>query len=107
MECRDCNLPMALDELERRLDRMFSEHEAREQEAVSKRMAVIMRAFPGGIEDHALVHASLAKAAEAQADFYRQIKLDLAKNGIWALAKVIFALIIVGVAAKMGFHLPS
>lgn len=105
MECDNCHLPMALDELEQRLERMFAEHEAREQQGVDERMQKIMRAFPGGIDEHFTVHCALAKAAKAQEDFYREIKIDLAKNGLWALLKVLLALAILGIASKMGFHL--
>ena len=105
MECDNCHLQRALDELEARIERMFSEHEAREQEGIDDRMKTIMRAFPGGIDEHFTVHCALAKAAKAQEDFYREIKIDLAKNGLWALLKVLFALAILGIASKMGFHL--
>lgn len=105
MDCQQCNLPRALDELEERIERLFSEHEAREQEGIDARMKTIMRAFPDGIEDHFTVHCALAKAAKAQEDFYNAIKIDLAKNGIWAFLKVLFALAILGIASKMGFHL--
>ena len=105
MECDNCHLQRALDDLEARIERMFAEHEARERNGVDERMRTIMRAFPGGIDEHFSVHLALAKAAKAQEDFYHQIKLDLAKNGIWALLKVLFALAILGLASKMGFHL--
>jgi tetrahydromethanopterin S-methyltransferase subunit E len=45
----------------------------------------------------------MIKAAEAQTEFWRELRLDIAKKGVWGLLVVICGLILVGVSAKLGF----
>lgn len=104
--CRDCEMSKtSLAEIEAMVKRLLSAHEEAESIAAQIRMKTVMGAFPSGVDDHAAVHVALAKAAKAQEEFYAAIKLDLAKNGVWALIKIIAVLVIVGIAGKMGLHL--
>ena len=103
--CRDCEMSKtSLAEIEAMVKRLLVAHEEAEVIAAQLRMKTVMTAFPAGVDEHAAVHVALAKAARAQEEFYSAIKLDLAKNGVWALVKIICVLIIVGIAGKLGLH---
>ncbi len=54
-------------------------------------------------EGHRRFHESKILAARAEADFWRELKLEIAKKGIWSLLVVICGLIVVGASAKLGF----
>jgi tetrahydromethanopterin S-methyltransferase subunit E len=41
-------------------------------------------------------------AAEAQTEFWRELRLDIAKKGIWGLLIIVVGLIMVGISAKLG-----
>jgi hypothetical protein len=41
-------------------------------------------------------------AAEAQTQFWRELKLEIAKKGIWGLLVIICGLVLVGLSAKLG-----
>lgn len=61
---------------------------------------------PDGTVDfdgHRRYHESMIEAAEAQTQFWRELKLEIAKKGIWSLLVVICGLITIGIAAKLGF----
>lgn len=42
-------------------------------------------------------------AAEAQKEFWQELKLDIAKKGVWGLLIILCGLVITGLAAKFGF----
>jgi hypothetical protein len=44
----------------------------------------------------------MIKAAQAQENFWLEMKLDLAKKGAWGLTIIILGLIITGLQAKFG-----
>lgn len=54
---------------------------------------------------HAEYHAKLMRATEEQERFWRDLRLDLAKRGAWAMMSVIVGLLILGAATKLGIHL--
>jgi hypothetical protein len=54
-------------------------------------------------DGHRRYHEEMIKAAEAQTEFWRELRLDIAKKGVWGLLVVICGLILVGVSAKLGF----
>ena len=61
-----------------------------------------MNAFPDGPDNHRLSHEAMIKAAQAQENFWLEMKLDLAKKGAWGLTIIILGLIITGLQAKFG-----
>lgn len=53
-------------------------------------------------DGHRKYHESMIAAAEAQTQFWRELKLEIAKKGVWGLLVIICGLILVGISAKMG-----
>ncbi len=60
---------------------------------------------PDGTVDfdgHRRYHESMIAAATAQEQFWRELKLEVAKKGVWGLLTIICGLVIVGLSAKFG-----
>lgn len=60
---------------------------------------------PDGAVDfdgHRRYHESMIAAATAQEQFWSELKLEIAKKGVWGLLVIICGLILVGVSAKLG-----
>lgn len=60
---------------------------------------------PDGTVDydgHRRYHEQMIAAAEAQTEFWRELRLDIAKKGIWGLLIIVVGLIMVGISAKFG-----
>jgi hypothetical protein len=55
---------------------------------------------------HRRAHESMIKAAHAQEDFWRELRLDIAKKGAWGMLIIIVGLVLVGVSAKFGIGAP-
>jgi len=53
-------------------------------------------------EGHRRYHESMIRAANAQERFWVELKLEIAKKGVWGLLVVICGLVIVGLSAKLG-----
>lgn len=56
---------------------------------------------------HREAHEQMIKAAKAQAEFWNELKLDVAKKGVWGILIILVGLVITGLAAKIGiaeFH---
>lgn len=53
-------------------------------------------------EEHKKYHESMILAAEAQQKFWREIRLDVMRKGIWTLTVVLLGLIAVGIKLKLG-----
>jgi hypothetical protein len=74
--------------------------------------AKISAAFPAdeaGMVDfigHRRAHEAMIKAAHAQADFWRELRLDIAKKGAWGVLIIVVGLILVGASAKFGIGGP-
>lgn len=54
-------------------------------------------------DGHRRYHESMIEAAEAQTQFWRELKLEIAKKGIWSLLVIVCGLVMIGIAAKLGF----
>lgn len=65
----------------------------------------ILKAFPDGPEAHCEAHQAMIKAAQAQEKFWSELRLDVAKKGIWGVMVIICGLILTGAAAKIGVKL--
>lgn len=60
-------------------------------------------AFPGGdILAHRIAHEQMMEAAREQTKFWRELRLEVAKKGVWFLLVVIAGLVVMGVYAKLG-----
>ena len=53
-------------------------------------------------DGHRRYHESMIRAADTQEKFWIELKLEIAKKGVWGLLIVICGLIVVGVSAKLG-----
>lgn len=53
-------------------------------------------------DGHRRYHESMIAAATAQEQFWRDLKLEVAKKGVWSLLVVVCGLIVVGLSAKLG-----
>jgi hypothetical protein len=66
------------------------------------------RAFPvidGEIDiaGHRKFHDAKIKAAEAEAHFWDELRLDIAKKGTWGLLVIMVGLVLLGISVKFGF----
>lgn len=60
---------------------------------------------PDGSTDfdgHRRYHEAMIKAASAQEQFWQDLKLEIAKKGVWGLLTIIVGLVLVGISAKFG-----
>lgn len=87
-----------------------------EQNNIDSRLAEILAevkkihsAFPRDrtgetdFEGHREYHETMIRAAEAQAEFWKELRLDIAKKGMWGLIITVGTLIVIGLSAKLGF----
>ena len=94
-------------------DECVSKDEARKIESqldeILAEVKKIHRGFPvdadGDVdfEGHRKYHESMIRAAEAQAEFWKELKLDIVKKGVWGLLIIVCGLVLTGLAAKLGF----
>jgi len=82
------------------LDRRFDE--------VMSELKKINGAFamnPDGTTDfegHRRFHEEKLRAAKAEAEFWAELKMEIAKKGIWSLLVILCGLVVVGISAKLG-----
>ena len=58
-------------------------------------------------DGHRQYHEAMIRAAEAQAAFWNELKLDVVKKGVWGAIVIIVGLVITGMATKFGTsHVP-
>ena len=60
---------------------------------------------PDGTVDydgHRRYHEAMIAAATEQAKFWRELRLDIAKKGVWGLLIIVCGLVLVGLSAKLG-----
>jgi hypothetical protein len=53
-------------------------------------------------DGHRRYHESMIAAAEAQTLFWQELKLEIAKKGVWGLLIIICGLVLVGLSTKLG-----
>jgi hypothetical protein len=56
-------------------------------------------------DGHRRYHEAMIKAAEEQAAFWRELKIDIAKKGLWGLLVILCGLFVAGLTAKTGISL--
>ena len=58
-------------------------------------------------DGHRQYHEAMIRAAEAQAAFWNELKLDVVKKGVWGAIVIIVGLVITGMVTKFGIsHVP-
>ena len=62
----------------------------------------LLNAFPDGTANHRAAHEAWINAKRAEAEFWMELKLDIAKKGVWGILAIIFGLIAVGISTKTG-----
>lgn len=82
--------------IEERLDELLDE--------MHKITGAFARNNDGSVDfdGHRRYHESMIEAAEAQTQFWRELKLEIAKKGIWGLLVIVCGLIVVGLMTKFG-----
>lgn len=80
------------------MERSLEEHVQREEKMFSE----FMEAFPDGPHNHRNAHQTMIDAANAQKKFWDDLRLDLAKKGIWSIFIVLVGLVMTGIATKIG-----
>lgn len=82
------------------LDRRFDE--------ILAELRKINGAFPrnddGSVDfdGHKRYHEEMIAAARAQTEFWRELRLDIAKKGVWGLLIIVCGLVVVGLMTKLG-----
>jgi hypothetical protein len=84
-----------LDDLVARLDEHLAD--------ADHKFSALSRAFPDGVEGHRAAHEAMINAAKAQEQFWRELRLDMAKKGLWAVFVVVCGLILTGLSIKLGW----
>ena len=82
-------------------------HIERQLQEIIDRIDSLSSAFPvvdgkADFDGHRRTHEAAIKAANAEEDFWREMKLDIAKKGMWGLLTLLVGLIMAGVAVKLG-----
>lgn len=97
-----------MNEPEVHLCKTDAEHLDKRLDEVMAELRSINNAFarnPDGSIDHdghRKYHESMIKAATAQEQFWQELKMEVAKKGVWSLLVIICGLVVVGLSAKMG-----
>jgi hypothetical protein len=83
--------------IDKRFDEVMSE--------LQKMSGAFARNSDGTVDydGHRRYHEAMIAAASAQEQFWRELKLEIAKKGVWGLLVIICGLILVGLSAKLGF----
>lgn len=96
-----------LEQVEAHFDLKIHDHEEREMAQIRGLLdAMVMRAFPDGIEAHRSAHQAMIDAKKAEEAFWTTAKDVALKNGIagiFAVVRWVLILAIVGLAFKLGF----
>lgn len=69
------------------------------------KMLELERAFPDGPENHRLAHEAWIAAKKAEAEFWKELKLEIAKKGTLGFLYLVGGLILVGAASKFGISI--
>ena len=87
--------------IERKLDLILAK--------LQKMEGAFVRNDDGSVDfdGHRRYHEALIKAAEEQSKFWSELRLDVAKKGVWALLVIVCGLIVVGLQIKLGFLSPK
>lgn len=100
-------------------DDQGARHETPEEMSIDHKLDLIldeMKSIRGGFpknedgsvdyDGHRRYHEQLIRAAEAQTEFWRELRLDIAKKGAWSLLVIVLGLVSIGLMAKLGLYKP-
>ena len=97
---------LILREIEAGFARQMREHEERDRSEIVQRInALSAAAFPDGPDSHRLVHVAQIKAATAEEEFYRDMKVKITETGVLGLLKLILLLLSFGAGAVVSSKL--
>ena len=88
------------------VEEIIAAHEVVERQNMRDQIDSVLRAFPDGVDAHRAAHERMMKAAEAEEQFWRGLREDVAKKSIWGVLQVLLFLAVAGLAAKFGLALP-
>lgn len=97
-----------MSEQEMHLAKSDNAHIDKRFDEIMAELRKINGAFPRDVdgevdhEGHRKYHESLIRAAEAQEQFWRDIRMDVAKKGVWAAIIIVLGLLVVGIQIKLG-----
>lgn len=87
---------MSHDEIDKKLDAILA--------TLNEVTGAFAKTGDGSVDfdGHRRYHESMIRAANAQERFWIELKLEIAKKGVWGLLVVIVGLMLVGISAKLG-----
>ena len=94
------------------VERRHTDHLDAQFARVHEKLDRLLAAFPldaSGEPDtvgHRHYHDRLIEAAEAQVQFWRELRVEVAKKSIWAVLVLLVGLILTGAAVKLGLQAP-
>lgn len=99
--CNECKEPGDIAALDESLEQIL--------DAVKKIHNAFPRTVDGDVdfEGHRRYHEAMIRAANAQEAFWNELKLDIAKKGVWGLLIIILGLATLGLGAKFGVGLAA
>lgn len=80
---------------------------------MNAKLNTVVRAFPldpnGDIDadGHRQCHEAMIRAAQEQEKFWKELKQDLIKKGLWAVILVVVGLLVAGIGTKLGISLKT
>ncbi len=93
----------ALIAVEVAFDQKLHDHELRMQQRLDQLLKDFeIDAFPDGTQSHRAAHQAMIDAAKQEAEFWRSLKVEMAKKSIWGILQILSILLIAGIAAKFG-----
>lgn len=82
------------------LDEALAVHSAEERKYFEAVIAQITKeAFPDGAVKHGEYHQAKINAAKSEEKFWSELKLDLAKKGLWGIITILAGMVILGFSA--------
>lgn len=63
--------------------------------------------FPDGPHSHRESHLAWMAAKKAETEFWKELKLEVAKKSAWGFITIVFGLILLGIMAKLGIAIKS
>lgn len=63
------------------------------------------RAFPDGPDNHRIAHEAWIRAKQAEEEFWKELKMEIAKKGTLGFLYLVGGLILIGAATKLGINI--
>lgn len=68
---------------------------------LSVKVGELEEAFPDGPIKHREAHEAWIATKKAEEKFWNELKLDIAKKGVWGILVIVVGLIIIGIQIKL------